>query len=235
MTNNILIAIVSFLPSIILGLLIWLRDPKKEPIQWLIKGFLIGCVLCFAVIYIEKGINFLLSGYEVNSSLLQIVTNAFLVAAIPEEMVKLLGLWFLLRKNPFFDEHIDGIVYAVFIGIGFAAIENILYLSRDNNWIFTAIVRSLLAVPGHYVFAVLMGFYYSLYHFVNHSKKNALYIIMVPVIVHGIYDTIAMSGIINQYVGLVCFFVLIVFCIYIHKKAQKRIKILINKDINATK
>lgn len=62
MTNNILIVTVSFLPSIILGMFIWLRDPKKEPARWLIKGFLIGCVLCFAVIYIEKGINFLLSG-----------------------------------------------------------------------------------------------------------------------------------------------------------------------------
>lgn len=229
--NTIFIIGVALLPSILLGLYIWIKDPQKEPILWLLGGFLLGGALCVPVASIETVIeDFLFGPYFSASNYFEMSANAFLVAAIPEEGFKLLVLWLLLRWNPYFDEHIDGIVYAVCVGLGFAAVENVIYLMGDENWVSTAIVRSLLAVPGHFVYAVLMGFYYSLYCFVDHSKKNAVCILLVPVIVHGIYDSLAMTGRVNPYVGLVCFFVLIFFCIRIQLMAKKRILFLIKKD-----
>ena len=105
--------------------------------------------------------------------------QAFVVAALPEESFKLLALWLVLRKNPFFDEHFDGIVYAVCVELGFAAVENIFYVFSEEEWVTVAISRALLAVPGHYAFAILMGYYYSVYHFVDHSPKVAACILRV--------------------------------------------------------
>ena len=229
--NTLGILIAAILPSVLLGLYIWIKDPQKEPLSWLIGGFILGGMLCIPIAWIETVIEeFFFGRYFSPNNYFEIISNAFVVAAIPEECFKLLVLWILLRRNPYFDEHIDGIVYAVFIGLGFAAIENVRYLYGDTNWMTTALVRSLLAVPGHYVYAVVMGFYYSLYHFVEHSKKNAICILLVPVLLHGIYDSLAMSGLINPYVGVACFFVLIVFCIRIHWMASRRIQSLIRRD-----
>lgn len=160
--------------------------------------------------------------------------QAFVVAALPEESFKLLALWLVLRKNPYFDEHFDGIVYAVCVGLGFAAIENIFYVFSEEEWVTVAISRALLAVPGHYAFAILMGYYYSVYHFVDHTPKVAACILLVPVAAHGVYDALAMSGLVNPYIGGLGFFVLIWFCVKMHKVAKGKIIAMIEKDNSMT-
>ena len=124
------------------------------------------------------------------------------------------------------------VLYMLCVGLGFAAIENVIYLFSTPDWVSTAIMRSLLAVPGHYAFAVLMGYYYSVYHFVDHSPKTALCVLLVPILAHGIYDSLAMSGIVNSYVGSAAFLILIYFCIKVHKAAKKKVLALIEKDKN---
>jgi RsiW-degrading membrane proteinase PrsW (M82 family) len=85
-------------------------------------------------------------------------------------------------------------------------------------------------VPGHYAFAVLMGYYYSVYHFVNHSPKIAVCTLLAPVLAHGIYDALAMTGMVNPYIGSICYVVLIYFCIKMHKRAHAKILTLAEKD-----
>ena len=227
----ILILLAALLPAFLLFLYIWKKDPRKEPTSWLVKAFLWGVVICIPVALLELMVGAILFGEEDPSSLIGITTQAFLGAALPEEAAKLLVLWLLLRKNPYFDEHFDGIVYAVCVGLGFAAIENIFYVfGAEEEWISVAIGRSLLAVPGHYAFAVLMGYFYSVYHFVDHSSKNAACILLVPIIAHGIYDALAMSGSINEYIGGLAFLVLIYFCVKMHKAAYTKVLALVAKD-----
>ena len=156
--------------------------------------------------------------------------TSFFGAALPEEFCKLLVLWWILRKNPYYDEHYDGIVYAVCVGLGFAGFENIFYIIGDEDWVGTAISRAFLSVPGHYAFAVLMGYFYSVYHFVDHSRKTAACILLVPVLAHGIYDSLAMSGMVNEYVGGIAFLVLIYFCVKMHKVAKGKVLAMIEKD-----
>ena len=139
---------------------------------------------------------------------------AFLQAAIPEESAKLFMLWLLLRKNPFFDEHIDGIVYAVCTGLGFAMVENIIYLLQgvaDGSWVSIGISRALFAVPGHFLFAVMMGYFYSLYYFGISKKWYTLIMIwLIPVLIHGVYDGVLFSMDISETyaaIGLVLFLI----------------------------
>ena len=229
---TILIPIAAaLLPAFALLYFIWKKDKQKEPTSWLRKAVLWGIVICFPVAIVELGISTILFGEGGKpASLTGTTVMAFLVAAIPEESFKLFALWRVLRRNPYFDEHFDGIVYAVCVGLGFAALENVSYVFTQENWVATAVMRSLLAVPGHYAFAILMGYYYSVYHFVDHSPKVAACVLLVPVFAHGVYDALAMSGLVNPYVGGISFFVLIYFCIKMHKVAHSKVLALLNQD-----
>lgn len=221
----------ALLPAILLLLYIWRKDPQPEPTSWLLKAVFWGVGICVPVSFLELGIQNLLFGENgVPTDLKGTTAMAFLVAALPEEAFKLFALWLLLRKNPYFDEHFDGIVYAVCIGLGFAAFENIFYVISEEEWVSVAITRALLAVPGHYAFAILMGYYYSVYHFVNRSPKVAACILLVPVAAHGVYDALAMSGMVDPYVGGISFIILIWFCIKMHKMAKVKIHLLLERD-----
>lgn len=221
----------ALLPAILLWLYIWKKDPQPEPTSWMVKAVVWGVTICIPVSVIEMGHESLLFGVGGSpSTLIGTTAMAFFVAALPEESFKLLALWLVLRKNPFFDEHFDGIVYAVCIGLGFAAIENVFYVFSEEEWVSVAITRALLAVPGHYAFAILMGYYYSVYHFVDQSPKVAACILIVPVVAHGVYDALAMSGLVNTYIGGMSFFILIWFCVKMHKVAKAKVLALIETD-----
>ena len=229
----IIILSAAVLPAFLLLLYIWKKDTQKEPTSLLVKAVLLGVAIIIPVAILESGIEAMIFGVEGKpTSLLGTTTMAFVVAAFPEETFKLLALWMVLRKNPYFDEHFDGIVYAVCVGLGFASMENIMYVFGEDDWFSTAIVRALLAVPGHYAFAIMMGYYYSVYHFVDHSPKVAACVLLVPVMAHGTYDALAMSGIVSPVVGGLSFFVLIYFCVKMHKVAKGKVLALVAKDEN---
>lgn len=227
--NTILALIASLLPAVLLLLYIWKKDPRPEPTSWLVKAVLLGVAIVIPVAILEYVIEQVLLGGEA-TTLIETTIDAFFVAALPEESFKLLALWLVLRKNPFFDEHFDGIVYAVCVGLGFAAIENVFYVCFEENWVSVAIMRALLSVPGHYAFAIMMGYYYSVYHFVDHTPKVAACILLVPFAAHGIYDALVMSGGANPYIVVPSFIVLILFCVKMHKVAKSKVLALVEKD-----
>ena len=223
----------ALLPAIFLWYYIWKQDPRPEPTNWLVKATLYGVAIIFPVFITETIIQLCFFGEEGPSSLFGTTIEAFFVAALPEEGFKLLALWMVLRKNPFFDEHFDGIVYAVCVGLGFASIENIGFVFQEENGLSVAISRALFAVPGHYAFAVIMGYYYSLYHFVDHSNGTAVRILVLSIIAHGVYDAIILGGMVNPYIGSISTFVLIYFCIKMHKFAKAKILAQIERDRNS--
>jgi len=228
---NILILLVAALfPAILLWINIWRQDPQPEPTGQLVKAILYGVAICIPAVFLERFICQVLLGAG-PTTIFDTTVEAFFVAALPEEGLKLLALWLILRRNPHFDEHFDGIIYAVCIGLGFAAIENVGYvMNNEESWYQVAVARALLAVPAHYIFAVLMGYYYSVYHFTDHSPRSAVKILLVPVLAHGIYDALALSGSVNPIIGGISFFVLIFFCVRMHKFARKKIIAQIDRD-----
>ena len=99
--------------------------------------------------------------------------DSFLTAAIPEELCKFLIFMIFIWRDKNFDEYFDGIVYATFIGLGFACVENIQYVFSYGFQ--TGVVRALLSVPGHFLFGVVMGYFLSMAKF--HPEKRGTYII----------------------------------------------------------
>lgn len=79
----------------------------------------------------------------------------------------------------------------------FCSSRDVVYVLGEGEWLSVAIDYALVAVLGHYALAVLMGYYYSVYHSVNHSSKVSACILLVPVATHSVYDALAMSGLVN--------------------------------------
>jgi RsiW-degrading membrane proteinase PrsW (M82 family) len=227
----LIIIAAALLPAILLWGYIWKMDRKKEPTSFLIKATCYGVLICLPVAMVESMISGVLFGEGGPTTLFGTTVDAFMVAAIPEEAFKLFALHRILKNNPYFDEHFDGIVYAVCVGLGFAGLENILYLfDNADDWLSVAFLRSLMAVPGHYAFAVLMGYYYSVYHFVNRSRRTRAMILVAPVLAHGLYDALLMSASVNAALGGICFCGAVYLTYRLHIYARKKVLAMVNND-----
>lgn len=190
------IIFLSFLPAVILLCYIYNKDKNRpEPKGELISSFFLG--MLSVPLSLAISVPLLLGGFypEVPTDFIGGLKISFLGAAIPEEIAKFIILWLFVRKSKHFDERMDGIVYAVCVSMGFAAIENLLYLyDSPDEYISTGISRALTAVPGHFFFGVLMGYYYSLARFSREKRDfNNAMILIAPILAHGIYDTLAFS------------------------------------------
>ena len=184
------------LPAVILIYYIYRRDTVKEPTSQLVKGFGLGMLSGMLAGGLEGIIATLgLVDYE-PQTVLSGINTAFIGAALPEELVKLAMLWLLVRRNRWFDEWMDGVVYAVSIGMGFAAIENVGYVFNfADDWQNVALMRGITAVPAHFAFAVIMGFFFSLVHIGRrHTQRDRVMVLVAPVLAHGAYDGILMAG-----------------------------------------
>ena len=131
---------------------------EKEPAGLLASLLLMGVVsaLCSGVL---EGLGEAVLYRLVDpGSPLYTVLLAFFVVALVEEGTKFLFLYIRTWRNPNFNYRFDGIVYAVFVSLGFAAFENIQYVLRYG--LSVALPRAIFAVPGHMAFAVFMGLFY---------------------------------------------------------------------------
>lgn len=221
-----LVIFAAIAPVVVLLWQILRRDAANpEPPRMLAKAFLYGMIstaVTFVLLPFTEALGDLI---VLNDTALSVAfKQAFFSAALPEEGAKLLMLWLLLRNNPYFDERFDGIVYAVCVGMGFAAVENVLYLFNNyDSWLSVGIVRALFAVPGHFFDAVIMGYYYSHYHFgTRRNPATKALILAAPVVAHGIYDGILFSYDIDDGVAVVA---LILFLIFFNrlKKTGRRL------------
>ncbi len=184
-------------PAIILAMIIIRKDKQQpEPIGWLLVATVLGALAGPAVLLLHY---LGLPDIPIDSYLSAFLTS-FINAAIPEEVFKFLALLLIANKCKYFDEFFDGIVYSVCIGMGFAGLENILYLiGADDLWYVMGISRALMAVPTHYFLAVIMGAFFSLGWFDRNNRTVYLSAALVlPIILHGLYDTLCFSMQVND-------------------------------------
>ena len=231
--NNITIVVAALLPVALLLIYIYRKDKNMpEPAGQLVKAFFYG-ILSIPLSFCMSIPLGLIGLYPVEpTSLLGSISTAFFGAAIPEEIAKFFMLWLLLRKNPYFDEKMDGIVYAVCVSMGFAAFENVMYLfSNADSYISVAATRALFAVPGHFCFGILMGYYYSLAKFYPKSPiKNRLYVFIAPVMAHGLYDSILFTANLSGEFAVLLFVFFLLFCIRMWKRSHRKIKEHLERD-----
>ena len=195
---------IAILPVIILMIFIYRQDKyQKEPIKSLAKAFIGGIISIPIDIIIVTGIDAALNGTAISNT---VFFSAFLEAGIPEEFSKFLIFMLLIWRDKNFDEYFDGIVYATFIGLGFACVENIQYVFSYGFQ--TGVVRALLSVPGHFLFGVVMGYFLSLAKF--HPEKRGTYMIsglLLAMFAHGLFDWLLMVASVLPLVGGIIYLV----------------------------
>ena len=227
----LLIVAVALLPVFILGWWIYRKDSlRPEPLKMLYKAFFYGVL--------STGISLLISTLMGSIGLFVYdlgtfkgaVSTALLAAAVPEEIAKLTMLWLFLRKNPYYDEYFDGIVYAACVGLGFAGAENILYLLQSEDWMVTGIMRGLSAVPAHFSMACAMGYFYSKRHFGDRSPLTMICILAVPIIFHWVWDALAFSEVVNPALSVPSSILFGALIFYRYKSTMRRINALQKRD-----
>ncbi len=196
MTRILLLFIISALPVVLICWFVYSKDKNKEPIQLLMSLFAKGIASCFLVLIVSEFMELLIPFFTkdvTDMTNFEVLIYSFVGVALVEESCK----WYFVNKigynNHFFDEKYDIIVYAVFVSLGFAFFENMLYVF-SNNSISVGISRALLAVPGHACDSIFMGYYLTIAkqaHIVGNKeieKLNKIKSVLVPTLLHGIYD-----------------------------------------------
>ena len=188
------LGVLAVAPVFICLVYIYVRDKyEKEPWRLLVTGVVIGAVMTFPIMQAEV---FMMRFMPITGRLGEAVFISFAVAALVEEGFKFVVLYFLTWRDSNLNERMDGIVYAVFISMGFAGVENVLYVfSPHLGGLDTALMRALVSVPSHGFFGVVMGYYFALAKFEQSRRKRHLFnAFFITWVLHGIYDVILLSG-----------------------------------------
>lgn len=184
-----LLLALSLAPGLALVIFIYLKDKyEREPLKQIGKAFLYGALSAVVLLifwFILKNLG-ITTNSNPDGTLQGTLDLAFLEAAIPEETLKWAVFLLYFYKLKDFNEWFDGIVYASVISLGFATVENVLYVVQSG--VTTGIIRALFAVPAHFMDGVTQGFFFSLAKFDKNKLINITLALVSAIILHGIYD-----------------------------------------------
>ena len=190
------LVIIAVIPGIALSLALYLTDRyDREPVKLLLKLFLFGMISAIPTIIVER----FLSTVNIFPGLLSIAWTTFIVAGFTEEFFKRTVVMRIAYYHNAFNEKLDGIIYCAFSALGFATIENIMYVVTGYDADpYIGWYRGLLSVPAHMLFAVTMGYYLSLARFSPDKQTcthNFTLSLLVPILFHGNFNLILMAKI----------------------------------------
>jgi protease PrsW len=211
------VLLISLAPVAIIGFYVWFRDKyEREPVRMVLLAMIAGALIVFPVILVEQGIQFIGRSFQ---GLSAAAWHAFAVAGFTEELFKFIALYVLIWKSPDFNDKYDGIVYATFVSLGFAGVENVMYVLQSG--FNTGLMRAFTAVPAHAIFGITMGYYFGMARFYRKRQwELKLKALWVPMLLHGIYDFILMTGIAWLLI------VFAVFVVYLYIVGLKKMKAL---------
>lgn len=172
-------------PAAAIMLYIYKKDKhEKEPLRLLVRSFIAGALSIIPAVVLESLGGRLGLGISGNS--LETMLYAFAVVGFSEELCKFLAVRKVAYNNAAFNEPFDGIVYSVMASMGFAALENVLYVLEGG--VQTAVARMFTAVPAHATFACVMGFFMGKAKFSGSPFRNNCIALGGAVLFHGAYD-----------------------------------------------
>jgi RsiW-degrading membrane proteinase PrsW (M82 family) len=190
MDGWVLTVVVAAAPALFLLSFFYLKDRyEREPLLHLLAAFGLGMFAMVAA----RGLASALEGVVSREWLIlggepSKLFDAFVLSALVEEF----GKWVVLIAAVYhwdeFDEPLDGVVYGVAVALGFATLENLLYVSRLGLSVGWA--RALFAVPAHALFGGTMGYYAGRSKFDHGTAlwRDRALCITIPVIFHGLYN-----------------------------------------------
>ena len=214
---------IALTPGIAIAIYIYIHDKHEpEPIQLLLLSFLYGALSLGVNLAIAIPVDSLIHISEKN--LTNQAVYAFGVVAFLEEFSKFLFVRGILYRNVNFNEPLDGIVYSVMVGMGFATAENIIYVLQGGGG--TAIIRMFSAIPAHALFAVLMGYWLGKAKF-THAREfyYGFVALLVATFFHGVYDYFLFISFVPgiwvwSFVSLVIAFILARKAVRVHQEAS---------------
>ncbi len=182
--NLLLLAIA---PAMIVIAYIYIKDKfEREPWKLLVKNFLLGATLS-VIITLSLGtlIGRIFPSFD-EKSIFDMLLYAFFAVALVEEFSKYIIVRKFAQKNKEFNEPYDGIVYAVMVSMGFATLENVLYVYSYGFQ--TGVLRAFTAVPAHATFAILMGYFMGKAKFSKNRFLLNMMGLFAATLFHGAYD-----------------------------------------------
>ena len=187
--------VIAIAPAVALFLFFYLRDKyRREPIGVLLVTFGLGAASLVPAAVTSLALQ-RLTGWRSNTpSLLQAFLGAMIIVGLVEEGAKFIVVRFYAYHRPEFDEPYDGIMYSVMAALGFATLENIIYIF--SNGAGTGVMRALLAMPSHAFDGVLMGYFLGEAKFARSDRVGNWLSALgfaLAVIAHGLYDFIVFS------------------------------------------
>lgn len=183
-------------PGLAIMIFVYWKDKfEKEPKQLLALSFLLGALSIIPAIILEM----IFSNYaeSIPIYLISNAVKAVLVVGLAEEGSKYFMARYFLFPRRAFNEPFDGITYCVMISMGFATIENVMYVM--DGGVTTALLRMVTAVPAHATFGIIMGYYLGLKKFDTENKYYGLKALGFAALLHGAYDFFLF---INYYPGM---------------------------------
>ncbi len=223
MLLTLILVVAAVVPAVYLMVRVYRADRlEKEPVGLLLALLFLGIMSTGAASFTEQVGESFLSSLFPDGGLVYNVLLYFIVVAVSEEGFKYLLLKLRTWKSPHFNCTFDGVVYAVFVSLGFALWENIAYVLSYG--LGAALARAVTAVPGHACFGVFMGIWYGaakkyeICGLPKQSKDARLTALILPALLHGVYDFIATLH--SEVMGIV----FLVFVAWMFRRALKIVK-----------
>ena len=182
-------------PGAALFLFFYLRNRyKQEPLRPLVITFLYGAAALLPSMMNSLSLQRITGWRSTTPNVLHALLGALLIVGLIEEGCKYLVVRFYAYRQPGFTEPYDGIMYSISAALGFATLENVLYVISGGA--STGVLRAFLSVPSHAFDAVLMGFFVGEAKFARDDRAAnwlcALGLILA-VVAHGLYDFIVFT------------------------------------------
>ncbi|HUU75086.1 MAG TPA: PrsW family glutamic-type intramembrane protease [Methanoregulaceae archaeon] len=187
-----ILLILAVAPAIFWLWYFYSRDKyEPEPLSWIATIYALGIAVTIPVAFIEGLTGLLVSG--------------FLIAVVVAPIVEEYGKFFVVKNTVYgtreFDEPVDGIVYAAAAGLGFASLENVIYVfsSLETSFLFavqTGIIRALISVPGHVLFSAMWGYALGQAHFMPWSSRKGIITrgLLMAMVFHGLFNLLLFTN-----------------------------------------
>ncbi|MBR9920423.1 MAG: PrsW family intramembrane metalloprotease [Bacteroidetes bacterium] len=209
--------LLALVPGGLIAFFIWNKDRNNpEPRLHLWLSFILGALITIPAYFLERFA--VLQGLDDPTRILSILFTAFIIVSLTEELFKAICLLVYPYRQTYFDEPLDGIVYAVMIAMGFATTENVIYALQHG--LVTTIVRAFTAVPAHGAFAIILGYYVGRSKFEPARKWQLIGTgFGLSVFLHGIYDLFLVQELYDWLIGLAI--PVLIFSIYLSLRMVK--------------
>lgn len=201
-------------PAICVIAIVFFQDKhEREPLKYTLFAFLLGIMSFYISLWLGQQIMTLYQellpvGATPNpNGFLFSLFFSFVTIALSEELAKFLFCATVLYRSPEFDDPYDGIFYCVVISMGFASIENLIFVLEGGYNV--ALLRMLTSVPAHAFFGSLMGYFLGLAKFRERKMLYFVTALLAATVLHGTYDFFAglRNAVLLSFGAFFCLFV----------------------------